>query len=244
MALHAGAEQALLSPIQPDHYFGFDGLGDVFPNPGLEAPSSGQHAAIALVDVVKRNPGKVSVLCTGPLTNIALAIHLYPRFMEDVKEMVVLGGSYKGGGNRKPGGEFNFVADPEAAALVFSKALPDRLVKLIPLETVASNPIPLRWRVEVLGEMDSKRIHFLNQAEANTFPKITEWLPFDQLAAAVLLEPRVIAGWVDVRIYLETCGEHGRGTVFVDYDSPVQNTRIITDIHLELFKELLLYLVP
>ena len=40
--------------------------------------------------------GKYSILCTGPLTNIALAIHLYPRLLSDIRRMVILGGAYKG----------------------------------------------------------------------------------------------------------------------------------------------------
>ncbi|CAH1406781.1 unnamed protein product [Nezara viridula] len=237
--VHRGAAHGLVSDIRSDNYFGYDGLGDAMPKP-LEALVAERHAAAALVDIVKTHPGKVSVLCTGPLTNIALAIHLYPKFLEEIKEMVVFGGSYRGGGNKKPGAEFNIVFDPEAAALVFSKAPQDKLIKLVPLETVESNSLPLDWRLNALGGLDSNWIRFLNLAEGKTFPKISKWSPFDQTAAAILLDPKIATAWTDTKIYVETCGEHGRGAVFVDYQSTTSNVRIITDVNIDLIKNMLL----
>ncbi|XP_014275082.1 uncharacterized protein [Halyomorpha halys] len=240
--IYSGSGHGMAFQVESDHYFGDDGFGDVYQRPA-NPPLLELHAALALVNIVKAQPGKISVLCTGPLTNIALAIHLYPKFLEDVKEMVVLGGSYKGGGNTKPGAEFNFNFDPEAAALVFSKAPQDKLIKLLPLETVESNSLSLDWRLNVLGGLNSGWMHFLKLAESKSLPKLKQWSPFDQLAAAVIINPKVATNWTDTKIYVETCGVHGRGAVFVDYNSEKKNVRIITQVNMELFKSLILSLL-
>lgn len=78
-------------------------------------------AAQLIVDIIMREPPKtVTLVPTGPLTNIALAVRLEPRIVERVKEVVLMGGGV-GIGNVKPYAEFNIENDPEAAAIVFGE---------------------------------------------------------------------------------------------------------------------------
>lgn len=78
-------------------------------------------AAQLIVDIIMREPPKtVTLVPTGPLTNIALAARLEPRIVERVKEVVLMGGGVSIG-NVKPYAEFNIENDPEAAAIVFAE---------------------------------------------------------------------------------------------------------------------------
>ena len=63
-------------------------------------------------------PGQITLVATGPLTNIALAVKREPRLADWVREFVIMGGS-PGRGNVTPAAEYNIWADPEAAAVVF-----------------------------------------------------------------------------------------------------------------------------
>ncbi|KAE9465546.1 hypothetical protein C3L33_02529, partial [Rhododendron williamsianum] len=73
-----------------------------------------------LVDMVSENPGEVSILALGPLTNLALAIKRDSTFASKVKRIVVLGGSFFALGNINPAAEANIYGDPEAADIVFT----------------------------------------------------------------------------------------------------------------------------
>lgn len=53
-------------------------------------------AAVALGKLITENPGNITIICLGPLTNIALAIKLFPTFMDDVKEIYLMGGNHLG----------------------------------------------------------------------------------------------------------------------------------------------------
>lgn len=77
-------------------------------------------AAVYLVELVKQKPHYYSLVCTGPLTNIALALRLDPNFGTNLKEIVVMGGAWRVSGNSSAVAEANFFNDPEAASIVFS----------------------------------------------------------------------------------------------------------------------------
>lgn len=66
------------------------------------------------------NPHEISLIGIGPLTNIALAIKVYPEIVGNIKEIFLMGGNHKGKGNVLPGAEFNFWADPTAAHIVLN----------------------------------------------------------------------------------------------------------------------------
>src|SRR4051794_34979621 len=77
------------------------------------------YAPAAIADLVMTNPGEITVVAIGPLTNIAAAIALEPRLPGAVKEFVMMGGIFLGiTGHREMPGEFNVWVDPEAAAAV------------------------------------------------------------------------------------------------------------------------------
>ncbi len=108
---------------------GADGQGDA----NLPAPKGqpiAQSAAVFIVEQIMQNPGQVTLVPVGPLTNLALALQLEPRIAEKVKEVVLMGGNAFTQGNASPAAEANIHNDPEAAERVFAAAWPVTMVGL------------------------------------------------------------------------------------------------------------------
>jgi purine nucleosidase len=112
--------------------------GDIHGESGLDGPVlpapqvalDPRHGVDLIIDtVLAQPPGTVTLVPTGPLTNIALAVRKEPRIVEHVAEVVLMGGAY-GPGNRTPVSEFNIGCDPEAAQIVFREPWPLTMVGL------------------------------------------------------------------------------------------------------------------
>lgn len=117
----SGAVRPLLRvPETASFIHGESGLDDTT-LPDVVQTIDSRHAAELIIDIVMREPaGTVTLVPTGPLTNIALAARLEPRIVERVKEVVLMGGACHYG-NHGPYSEFNIANDPEAAQIVFGE---------------------------------------------------------------------------------------------------------------------------
>lgn len=104
--------------IVSDGAQGDNGLGGVNYSLTRSYETSMQSAEDKLIKTVNDKPGEITILATGPLTNIAAAIKNDPNFVQNVGELVIMGGD-EGGGNITPYAEFNIYQDPEAAKTVF-----------------------------------------------------------------------------------------------------------------------------
>ena len=96
---------------------GDDGQGNLHLPPPKIAPVA-QSAAAFIVEQVMRDPGNVTLVPIGPLTNLALALRIEPRIAQNVRRVVLMGGNAYTAGNATPAAEANCHADPEAADLV------------------------------------------------------------------------------------------------------------------------------
>jgi purine nucleosidase len=108
---------------------GDNGLGGATLPPPSRSVGS-QRAAELIVERVMAAPGEISIIAVGPLTNIALATCLEPRIVENVRELIVMGGAATVPGNVTPLAEANFHNDPEAASIVVSAGYRFALVGL------------------------------------------------------------------------------------------------------------------
>ena len=114
----AGCAGPLLRPaFDARQVHGESGLGGAVLPPTAAAAAPG-HAIDYIIDTVGAARGEITLVATGPLTNIALAVKREPRLADWVREFVIMGGS-AGRGNVTPAAEYNMWADPEAAAAVF-----------------------------------------------------------------------------------------------------------------------------
>jgi purine nucleosidase len=110
------------TPLVKDHehaaqVHGEGGLGgDLFPD--TDVPSADGHAANAIVERARESPGELTLVCIGPLTNVALALRLEPELNELLDEVWVMGGAVNTIGNDTPSAEYNFWVDPDAATVV------------------------------------------------------------------------------------------------------------------------------
>jgi purine nucleosidase len=119
----AGAERALLrasSSVADARVHGGAGRGYVS-IPSDLTPTATQHAAELIVDRARARPGEITLITTGPLTNLALALQLEPRLPELLGRWIFMGGAYgTERGNTTPAAEFNIHADPEAAQIAIA----------------------------------------------------------------------------------------------------------------------------
>ena len=114
--------------ITAESIHGENGLG------GIELPApkkklDPRHAVNVIIDIVNANPGEITLVPVGPLTNIGLALRHDPTLSEKVPEIILMGGSIVGG-NASPAAEANIYNDPEAAKIVFNSGIPITMVGL------------------------------------------------------------------------------------------------------------------
>ncbi|MDZ7679189.1 MAG: nucleoside hydrolase [Acidimicrobiales bacterium] len=127
-----GAERPLVRSrgAEATKVHGDDGLGDTdLPGPSRRS-APGRPAAELLADTVTSNPGEVTIVAIGPLTNLAIALDHAPGLADSVRQVVVMGGAWNCGGNVTAAAEANLHSDPHAAARVLAAGLPLTLIGL------------------------------------------------------------------------------------------------------------------
>lgn len=226
-------------------FHGSDGLGDTnLPAPKLKLDD--RNAVEFLIERTQRNPREVTVIATGPLTNIATALQHEPAFAGNVKELVIMGGAYGvtpyGYGNMNPVAEFNIYVDPEAAKLVFNSGISLTTVGL----DITTDPAATL----------TKRLY--GQIETNTSPRarlagaITRSLMsrygfvhlHDPMAVAVAADPSLVT-CRRYHVDVETVSDLTRGQTVTDrrdwlpesYKRP-PNVNVCTSIDGERFLEM------
>jgi inosine-uridine nucleoside N-ribohydrolase len=123
------ARPLVISPVLAADVHGGNGLGDVIlPEPQLRPLE--QHAVELLIEKIMAAPGEITLVCVGPLTNIAQAVRGEPRLAQAVRELVIMGGALRVPGNITPCAEFNIFVDPHAAHIVLHAGWQIRLVTL------------------------------------------------------------------------------------------------------------------
>jgi purine nucleosidase len=118
--VHRGASKPLVRVLHDAQYFhGRDGLGDA-DIPAFDRPLGADRGPAAVIRMALERPGELTLVCLGPLTNLAIALNVAPELPELLKSVVVMGGVFTIGGNVTPHAEFNIHTDPEAANEVLS----------------------------------------------------------------------------------------------------------------------------
>jgi purine nucleosidase len=98
--------------------------------PGPASRPIVRHGCDFLIEQILSNPGEITLVAIGPLTNVALAIRQEPRIVQAVKEVFIMGGAIRHEGNTTPLAEFNTYVDPHAAHIVFHSGMPITLTPL------------------------------------------------------------------------------------------------------------------
>jgi len=99
-----------------------------FSNPLKLAPPARPSAIDAMAAAIQQNPGRITILALGPMTNVAMFIRLYPDLETKINRIVFMGGNVHVGGNASAAAEFNFWFDPEAAQAVLRSRIPEKVM--------------------------------------------------------------------------------------------------------------------
>ena len=164
---------------------------DGFDFPKYDKQFDKRHGVQLIIDSVLNNDN-VTIVATGPLTNVAMALRMEPRLKEKVREIVLMGGSVDHG-NTSPAAEFNIMCDPEAAYVVFHSGIK---VKMIGLNVTR--------KVLVTDEV-VKRMEKINNSASKMFVDLMKVFNENQrktfgVEAGPLHDPATIASIIDDKL--------------------------------------------
>lgn len=122
--IKGSATPLLRAPHYEHRVHGEDGIGGALKDVRPKKTADAGFAPDFIIEQVLQYSNQVTLVLTGPLTNLALAIKKCPELIHHVKEVIFMGGVVKGQGNVSPVAEFNTYADPEATKLVLDAGFP------------------------------------------------------------------------------------------------------------------------
>jgi purine nucleosidase len=191
--IFAGADRPLVRDrISAESVHGVSGLeGPHLPVPTGSTES--QHAVQFIIEQVLNYPNEVTLVPTGTLTNITLAMRLEPRIVPLIREIVLMGGSIDIG-NWSPSAEFNILCDPHAAKVVFGSGVPLMMCGLNLTHQTPAVPARIaRFRAldTRVGEFTAELLEFFREHHKDRY----DWdgAPIhDACAIAYLVKPNLI----------------------------------------------------
>ncbi|MDD9208467.1 pyrimidine-specific ribonucleoside hydrolase RihA [Aeromonas dhakensis] len=217
ISVAAGAPKPLARElIIADNVHGESGLdGPKLPDPAF-APVA-MTALELMASCLRESPEPVTLVPTGPLTNIALLLAAHPELKSKIARIVLMGGA-AGAGNWTPAAEFNIYVDPEAADMVFKSGLPITMCGL-----------DVTHQAQVMDE-DIERVRTITNPVAQCVAGLLDFFMIyhrdpkwgfagaplhDPCTIAWLLAPALFHG-VECRVDIETGGTHTSGMTVVD----------------------------
>jgi purine nucleosidase len=227
---------------------------------GLGHPDAegNQEAVDFLVNTVRKNPGEVTIVAIGPLTNIARAIMADPTFSRNVKQIAYMGGSFYIPGNSSASAEFNWWADPDAAKIAVRSQWGDPNS-----DTYKSWGNQMIDGLEANANTGGMPEDLYTKMVENTFPGIqalfkqreadikasggTTFAPdniWDLFAASWVIDPSTVLSWNDTPrpadgkpqamsgVYVDVNSDsgidYGKATAFSDTQGPVGTQKAAT----------------
>jgi purine nucleosidase len=234
----AGCAAPLLRPaLDAGHVHGDSGLGGaVLPPPG-RAVADG-HATDFIIDTLAAAPGEITLVATGPLTNIGLALRREPRLASWARDFVIMGGSASRG-NVTPAAEYNIWCDPEAAAIVFSAGWSVRMIGL-DVTLLARATAAVQQRMRSLGLLGS-RLLLPALAQYRDSHDATGEPPVHDVCAIVSIADPSVFSYTPALVQVETHGALTSGMTVTDFAAPAgHNARVATGINAGHFWETVL----
>jgi len=228
-----GSPAPLLRPaLDGADVHGDSGLGGAVLPASARAAEDG-HAIDYIIDTIGAAPGEITLVATGPLTNIGLALRREPRLATWVRDFVIMGGSASRG-NINHAAEFNIWADPEAAAIVFGVGWTVRMIGL-DVTLLARATAAIRERMRSLGSLGSQLLlpalaRYRDSQDTTGEPPV-----HDVCAIASIADPAVF-GYTPALVQVETHGTLTSGMTVTDFSPPDgHNTRVATAVDVDRF---------
>lgn len=210
-----GAAPQVEYDIDGTNLHGTDGLGNAnFPEISLHSP---QLSDRLIVDLVKKHPGEVTIVCLGPLTVLKSALSRDPTLASQIRRLICLGGCWRDCGNVTAAAEFHFYCDPESARDVLHCGIPLTLIPLDVMRKLVFSPSDLLS----LPSPESRVSQFLRKivpygirASSNLYG-IEGFHLKDVLGVGALVLPKALTT-KSVSADVETRGELTIGALVVD----------------------------
>lgn len=217
--------------------------GPILPDPQMQVTSG--HAVDFIIEQVMNSSEPVTLVPTGPLTNIAMALIKEPRIIENIDEIVLMGGGTFG--NWTPAAEFNIFVDAEAAKVVYDSTAPVTMFGLdVTHQVIATEDI-----IERVSKIDNEIAVFVKELLIFFGETYKNHFGFnggpihDACTTMYLLKPELFKTEY-LNVTVETKGEYSYGMTVIDTLSVTgrePNTNVAlgvnTDEFWTLFEEIL-----
>ena len=190
-------------------------------------PLQDQHAVEFIIEtLLNADDDSITIVPTGPLTNIGEAMSQQPDILPKIREIVLMGGAMREAGNTTPSAEFNILEDPDAAHIVMHCARP---LTIVPLD-VTHQVLVSRNRLEQIRELNSPigtavvgMMEFFNRFDSVKYG--SDGAPLhDPCTIAYLLKPELFEGKM-CNVEIETGSPLTRGHTAVDFWSITDRVR-------------------
>ncbi len=233
-----GATNPIIKEVEIcDAIHGESGL-DGFDFPELKIDFDSRHAVDFIIQSVMNSTEKITMVTTGPMTNLALAIRMEPRILDNIEEVVLMGGSFQNG-NVTPAAEFNVYCDPEAAHIVFNSNVKVTMVGLDVTRKVLTYPAIIERMEKVnnhVSDMFVKLMKVFNENQKRVFG--FEGSPLhDPVTIAYLIDPTLLeVVFVHCDIDISHSTSYGRTNCDIfDYLKLEKNIYVAKDIDVKKF---------
>lgn len=212
--------------INASYFHGKDGLGDV-PDPdapGIENIQK-EHAVDIMIKLATKHAGQLTLIATGPLTNLAMAVRMDPSFPSKLKDLYIMGGNMESRGNTTACGEFNFVADPEAAYMVLRDFKCPTYIAT--WEHSCRSKLSWEWYDQWVNTGTAKasfikNIYALSMRTSRSEKEVKEmvagagFVSCDAYAMAAAIDRRTITSSIETVVTVELNGKYTRGMMVLD----------------------------
>ncbi|MCE9645855.1 MAG: nucleoside hydrolase [Chloroflexi bacterium] len=239
-----GCELPLVQPslLAPETH-GDQGIGYA----KLPAPQTRpqvQKGSDFLIEKIMSNPGEITLVCIGPLTNVALAVRQEPRIIRNVREVFIMGGAIRHEGNTTALAEFNSYVDPHAAHIVYHSGLPITLTPLDVTYECIFSPDDLGRLLKI----DSPVTKFIADATRfymefhDEYQKIEGCVINDPMTLALTFLPE-ICDYRELYVDVDISTGVGLGNTFADfynYEKKAPNMKVALGVRPRMFMELFL----
>jgi purine nucleosidase len=215
--------------------------GTVMPS-GDSIPLAAEHAVDLMARVLREQPRRVTLIPTGPLTNVALLLRRHHDVVHRIDQIVLMGGTM-GEGNTTPLAEFNIVADPEAADIVIRSGVPVTLCGLDVTHQALATPEVVD-RIRALGTPLASAVVDLLGFFGERYRALWGFPAppvHDPVAVARVIDPAIVTV-EEAHVAIELHGTHTRGATVCDRHGLLgrePNARVATDLDAERFWALL-----
>lgn len=215
----AGCDKPMVRDlVTAEHVHGAMGINGIEVTEPVH-PLQEQHAVDFIVETLNAaDDDSITLVPTGPLTNIGVAITKAPDILPKVKEIVLMGGAMRESGNISPSAEFNILVDPQAAEIVFNCGRPITQMGL----DASHQVLTTRERIERLKEIDNDAaratvgmLDFFNRHDMAKYSFLGAPL-HDPCTVAYLLKPDIFEGKL-CNVSIETESELTMGHTAVDF---------------------------